>query len=179
MPMLIYRKLLILTLKNGSSLQLPIRSPSLFWLFQVTIWRRVINSIFIFDTVFPHLFSDEVTNFLKVRSNPMQTFYKNRPATVWQISKTNQRPNWVQEAFDQNYLTWLDDRLRIVMAGLYSPMIPSLQNEKADIFHDHGVMFGITSIGYLGDYLDVTNHRVVTKEQFSKHYQIHASGTWT
>ncbi len=94
----------------------------------------------------------------------MQTFYKNRPATVWQISKTNQRPNWVQEAFDQNYLTWLDDRLRIVMAGLYSPMIPSLQNEKADIFHDHGVMFGITSIGYLGDYLDVTNHRVVTRK---------------
>ena len=69
--------------------------------------------------------------------------------------------------------------LRIVMAGLYSPMIPSLQNEKADIFHDHGVMFGITSIGYLGDYLDVTNHRVVTKEQFSKHYQIHEPGTWT
>ena len=109
----------------------------------------------------------------------MQAFYKHHPATVWQISKTNQRPDWVQEAFDQNYLTWLDDRLRIVMAGLYSPMIPSLQNEKADIFHDHGVMFGITSIGYFGDYLDVTNHRVVTKEQFSKHYQIHEPGTWT
>jgi hypothetical protein len=134
---------------------------------------------FIFDTVLPHLFSDEVTNYLKVRSNPMQAFYKHHPATVWQISKTNQRPDWVQEAFNQNHLMWLDDRLRIVMAGLYSPMIPSLQNEKADIFHDHGVMFGITSIGYLGDYLDVTNHRVVTKEQFSKHYQIHAPGTWT
>ncbi|MFS8162362.1 hypothetical protein U7537_09950 [Lacticaseibacillus rhamnosus] len=109
----------------------------------------------------------------------MQAFYKHHPATVWQISKTNQRPDWVQEAFDQNYLTWLDDRLRIVMVGLYSPMIPSLQNEKADIFHVQGVMFGITSIGYLGDYLDVTNHRVVTKEQFSKHYQIHEPGTWT
>ena len=64
----------------------------------------------------------------------MQTFYKNRPATVWQISKTNQRPNWVQEAFDQNYLTWLDDRLRIVMAGLYSPMIPELAKRKSRYF---------------------------------------------
>ena len=27
-------------------------------------------------------------------------------------------------------------------------------------------------VGYIGDFLDITNHRVVSKKQFHKHYQI-------
>ena len=70
----------------------------------------------------------------------------------------------------------MDDRLRILMAGLFPPMIESLQHEKASVFRVQGVQFGVVTIGYLGDYLDVTNHRVVSKQQFAKQYRIEKTG---
>lgn len=41
-------------------------------------------------------------------------------ADVWKISKENVESylNSVKEAFDKNYLYWLDNHLRILMAGL-------------------------------------------------------------
>ncbi|MCU6432050.1 hypothetical protein [Lacticaseibacillus paracasei] len=106
----------------------------------------------------------------------MKTIYKDQQAEVWEISKTNEQPDWVKEAFEKNYLVWLDDRLRILMAGLFPPMIKSLQNDDFGIFHTQGVQFGVVTIGYLGDFLDVTNHRVVSKQQFARQYRIEKTG---
>ena len=96
----------------------------------------------------------------------MKATYKDQSAEVWEISKNNEFPNWVKEAFEKNYL----------MAGLFPPMIESLQHEKASVFRVQGVQFGVVTIGYLGDYLDVTNHRVVSKQQFAKQYRIEKTG---
>ena len=106
----------------------------------------------------------------------MKATCKGEPAEVWEINKANDRPDWVKEAFEKNYRVWLDDRLRILMAGLFPPMIESLQRDKASSFHAQGVQFGVVTIGYLGDYLDVTNHRVVSKQQFAKQYRIEKTG---
>ena len=106
----------------------------------------------------------------------MKATYKDQSAEVWEISKNNEFPDWVKEAFEKNYHVWLDDRLRILMAGLFPPMIESLQRDKASIFHAQGVQFGVVTIGYLGDYLDVTNHRVVSKQQFARQYRIEKTG---
>ena len=102
----------------------------------------------------------------------MHVFYKGQPAEVWKISRTNEQRAWVKEAFEKNYLTWLDNRLRIVMAGLYPPMIKSLEDQKPTIFHEQGDCFDVTLIGYPGDYLDATNHRIVSKRKFLKQYQV-------
>ena len=48
----------------------------------------------------------------------MKAVYKGRPADVWEISQTNERPAWVKAAFEENYLCWLDNHLRILMSGL-------------------------------------------------------------
>ncbi|MCT4385333.1 hypothetical protein [Lacticaseibacillus paracasei] len=106
----------------------------------------------------------------------MKATYKDQSAEVWEISKNNEFPDWVKEAFEKNYLVWLDDRLRILMAGLFPPMIESLQRDKASSFHAQGVQFGVVTIGYVSDYLDVTNHRVVSKQQFAKQYRIEKTG---
>ena len=48
----------------------------------------------------------------------MKAIYKNQIADVWKISREAEQPDWVKEAFAKNYLYWLDDHLRILMAGL-------------------------------------------------------------
>ena len=47
----------------------------------------------------------------------MKAVYKGRSADVWEISQTNERPAWVKAAFEENYLCWLDNHLRILMSG--------------------------------------------------------------
>ncbi len=48
----------------------------------------------------------------------METLYKGQPADVWEITKTGAQPDWVKDAFSQNYLYWLDNRVRILMWAL-------------------------------------------------------------
>ena len=76
----------------------------------------------------------------------MKATYKDQSAEVWEISKNNEFPDWVKEGFEKNYLVWLDDRLRILMAGLFPPMIESLQRDKASIFHAQGVPVSYTHL---------------------------------
>ena len=83
----------------------------------------------------------------------MKALYKGNPADVWEINKTGARPDWVKEAFDENYLYWLDDHLVGTIGGGFAG-------------------YGMYAIGYPGDFLDVTNHRVVSKKKFLKHYQV-------
>ena len=44
----------------------------------------------------------------------MEVKYKNKSVEVWEISKTNEQPDWVKQAFKENYLSWYDDRLKIL-----------------------------------------------------------------
>ena len=97
----------------------------------------------------------------------MKALYNGRLSDVWEISKTNAQPVWVQQAFKQKYLRWNDDKLVISMSGIN----PSMKfNLKISLLSYPG--YASYPVGYIGDFLDVTNHRVVSKKQFQKHYQI-------
>ena len=48
----------------------------------------------------------------------MKALYKGHLSDVWEISKTNIQPIWVQKAFKENYLRWNDDKLVISMSGI-------------------------------------------------------------
>ena len=103
----------------------------------------------------------------------MEAKYKNKSVEVWEISKTNEQPDWVKQAFKENYLSWYDDRLKILLTGI---------NPTAKRNIKLGIMNGILSLGQgfggtyamgnIGDFLDITNGRVISKKYFIKHYYI-------
>ncbi len=103
----------------------------------------------------------------------MKVMYKGKVADIWQISRDeNTQPNWVKKAFEQQYICWLDDHVRILMAGL-NPS--ATENRKTGVIGSlvgGFAGYGMYELGYIGDYLDITNHRVVTQKTFEKEYQI-------
>ena len=102
----------------------------------------------------------------------MKALYKGNPVDVWEINKTGARPDWVKEAFDENYLYWLNDHLRILMSGLNPSLATNLKIGAVETIGGGFAGYGMYAIGYPGDFLDVTNHRVVSKKKFLKHYQV-------
>ncbi|EKP96950.1 hypothetical protein LCA32G_1243 [Lacticaseibacillus paracasei] len=102
----------------------------------------------------------------------MKALYKGNPVDVWEINKTGARPDWVKEAFDENYLYWLDDHLRILMSGLNPSLATNLKIGAVGKIGGGFSGYGMYAIGYPSDFLDVTNHRVVSKKKFLKHYQV-------
>ena len=102
----------------------------------------------------------------------MKVLYKGEPAEVWEIGKTTARPDWVRDAFDQQYLYWLDNHLRILMSGLNPSLSANLKTGAVGTIGGGFTGYNMYVLGYPGDYLDVTNHRVVSKKKFWKQYQV-------
>ena len=97
----------------------------------------------------------------------MKALYKGCPSDVWEISKSNVQPVWVKKAFKANYLRWLDDKLVISMSGI-NPSVG--YNLKIGLLSYPG--YSAYPTAYIGEFLDVTNHRVISKKSFNTHYQI-------
>ncbi|BAN62114.1 hypothetical protein ANG_1644 [Streptococcus anginosus subsp. whileyi MAS624] len=102
----------------------------------------------------------------------MKAIYKNKIADVWKISREAEQPDWVKEAFAKNYLYWLDDHLRILMAGLNPSTVENLKIGTVGTIGGGFAGYGMYVFGYIGDYLDISNHRVVSQKTFEKEYRI-------
>ncbi|MCD2255744.1 role in replication [Lactobacillus sp. CC-MHH1034] len=102
----------------------------------------------------------------------MKALYKGHPADVWQISRTNVRPDWVKLAFAEHYLYWLDNHLCILISGLKPSMTKNLKLGAVGTIGGGFAGYDMYTVGYLGDFLDATNHRVISKKTFSKKYQL-------
>ena len=102
----------------------------------------------------------------------MKAIYKNQIADVWKISREAEQPDWVKEAFAKNYLYWLDDHLRILMAGLNPSTVENLKISTVGTIGGGFAGYGMYVLGYIGDYLDISNHRVVSQKIFEKEYRI-------
>ena len=46
----------------------------------------------------------------------MKAKYGNQIVDVWEIGQATPKPSWVEEAFQKNYMVWLDNHVRILMA---------------------------------------------------------------
>lgn len=106
----------------------------------------------------------------------IKAIYKDKTVDVWEISKNNEQPDWVKNAFKENYLSWYDERLKILMNGIKPSAKSSL---KSGIMGSvAGSLAGglagnnIYVMGEIGDYLDITNRKVVSKEKFLKKYSV-------
>ena len=102
----------------------------------------------------------------------MKAIYKNKIADVWKISREAEQPDWVKEAFAKNYLYWLDDHLRILMTGLNPSTVENLKIGTVGTIGGGFAGYGMYVLGYIGDYLDISNHRVVSQKTFEKEYRI-------
>lgn len=102
----------------------------------------------------------------------MHTLYKHKPAEVWQIGRHSPQPDWVREAFSKNYLVWKDQHLLILMAGLQPSTLTNLKLGAVGTAGGGFAGYSIYTLGFEGDFLDVTNHQVVSARTFHKHYQI-------
>ena len=102
----------------------------------------------------------------------MKAIYKNQIADVWKISREAEQPDWVKEAFAKNYLYWLDNHLRILMAGLNPSTVEHLKIGTVGTIGGGFAGYGMYVLGYIGDYLDISNHRVVSQKTFEKEYRI-------
>ncbi|MGX7777077.1 hypothetical protein ACVV62_08435 [Streptococcus pluranimalium] len=102
----------------------------------------------------------------------MKAIYKGKNAEVWQIKKTGKFPEWVKEAFEKNYLYWLDDRLRILTVGFNPSLRKNLQFGVVGSVGGGFAGYGMYQIGYINDYIDITNHRVVSEKTFKKQYTV-------
>lgn len=102
----------------------------------------------------------------------MKALYKNQVVDVWEIGKQTPQPSWVQEALRKNYIVWLDNHVRILMAGLMPSVLTNVKIGATGSAGGGFAGYGMYVLGYPGDYLDVTNHRVLSRKRFFRDYEI-------
>lgn len=91
---------------------------------------------------------------------------------IWQISRKGHQPT-LKEAFAKNYLVWIDNHLRILLAGI-SPSVSQNIKEGATGSLGGGGFLGYSmyTLGFPGDVIDITNRKVLSPKQFAKSYQV-------
>ena len=108
----------------------------------------------------------------KRKIKKMQAKYKNQIVEVWEIGKDTPKPSWVEDALQKNYIVWLDNHVRILMAGLQSSLATNLKIGLVGTAGGGFAGYSMYVLGYPGDYLDLTNHRVVSAKAFHREYQV-------
>lgn len=102
----------------------------------------------------------------------MKVIYKEKIADVWKIGRQKPQPDWVQEAFRKNYIVWMDNHVLILLSGLKPSTSTNLKIGATGSMGGGFAGYGMYVLGYPGDYLDVTNYRVISEKRFLKEYKI-------
>lgn len=104
----------------------------------------------------------------------MKAFRRNEVVDVWEITKNmdNSVPQWVLEGFSKNYLRWSDNKLIILMSGLKSSTIDNIKKGFTGTMGGGFTGYNMYSIGYIGDFIDLTNGVVASPNKFKKNYKI-------
>ncbi len=91
---------------------------------------------------------------------------------VWHVNRIAPYPDGVQEAFDKNIIVWVDDHVRILMAALQPSALENAKTGAVGTMAGGFGGYGMYVLAYPGDYLDVSNHRVVSEKTFQKEYNM-------
>ena len=102
----------------------------------------------------------------------MKAIYKGKVAELWEIGRTTPQPDWVKRAFQQHLICWMDEHVRILMAGLRPSVTTNLKIGATGTAGGGFAGYGMYVLGYPGDYLDVTNHIVISAKTFHKDYKL-------
>lgn len=102
----------------------------------------------------------------------MATRYHGKLAEVWEIGKSTPRPDWVEEAFAKHYIVWMGNHVRVLMSALNPSVIANLKSGALGTIAGGVAGYNMYVLGYPGDVLDITNHRIVSAKQFAKRYTV-------
>lgn len=104
----------------------------------------------------------------------MKAFRENEIVEIWEITKNmdNSVPKWVLDGFSKNYLRWHDDKLIILMSGLKNSAIDNIKRGLISTVGGGFTGYNMYSIGYIGDFIDLTNGVVISPYKFKKNYKI-------
>lgn len=102
----------------------------------------------------------------------MKVLLNGKPVDVWEISKTNVQPDWVKKAFAENYLYWLDNRLRILICALNPSIKENLKVGALGTVGGGFCGYAMYPVGDIGDFIDATNQKLLSRKQFYKKYQV-------
>ena len=102
----------------------------------------------------------------------MKAIYKGKEVQIWQISKTAEQPEWIKAAFKANYLKWSGDKLLFIMNGVKVPVKISAWTNFKTLFNGASGWWATYASGYIGDYLDFTNRKIISERKFKKKYKI-------
>ncbi|TWT16292.1 role in replication [Streptococcus sp. sy010] len=100
----------------------------------------------------------------------MKARYKEKIVDVWEIGRDTEQPEWVQDAFTKKYICWVDNHVRILMAGLKPSLKTNFKIGATGTAGGGFAGYGIYVLGYPGDYLDLTNQKVISAKTFKKKY---------
>ncbi|MGY3749652.1 hypothetical protein [Vagococcus acidifermentans] len=100
----------------------------------------------------------------------MKALYKGKIAHVWEISKTGKQPEWIADLFNKHYLTWYDNRLKILVQAISPSPARNIKRGLLDTLERS--YNGGYKMGDIGDFFDATNGRVISKEKFHAQYAI-------
>ena len=93
----------------------------------------------------------------------MKVLYKGRPAQAWKVSQNTPYPDWILSAFKKKQLIWKDEKkLQILVPSLFPHWSKN----------DHYWGYGIYAIAYLGDFIDMTNERIISQNKFNQTYTV-------
>ncbi|MCU9534321.1 hypothetical protein [Streptococcus sp. CSL10205-OR2] len=103
----------------------------------------------------------------------MKAMYRGKEVDVWRVSRDSNQPDWVKQAFAKNYMRWVDNHVLILLAGLNPDTRANLKMGMTGSAGGGGFMgYYMYRNGYIGDYVDGTNHQVLSEKQFQKAYQV-------
>lgn len=100
----------------------------------------------------------------------MKALYKGELVNVWEVSKSEQQPEWIVDLFNNHYLTWYDDQLKILASAIN---LSSVRNIKQGLLDSlEGNYAGGYKMASIGEFFDATNGRVVSKKKFTTQYTV-------
>lgn len=105
----------------------------------------------------------------------MKVHYNGKVAEVWVIGKSTPKPDWVEKALAEHYIVWMDNHVRVLMTALNPSVSTNLKSGAIGTIGSGFAGYNMYVLGYPGDVLDVTNHRIISAKQFAKQYTVNQS----
>lgn len=100
----------------------------------------------------------------------MKTLYKGKLAYVWEISKKDKQPKWIEDLFNKNSLVWYDNRIKILVPTVCTNHLRDIKRGLLDTLECN--FGGGYKMGAIGEFFDATNGRIISKKKFFSQYTI-------
>jgi len=98
----------------------------------------------------------------------MKAIYQGKEKEIWVISRTGERPDWIDYGFKANYIHWTSEAEKELMADVGGLVITNIGKKYVNRpVRGSGVYFGKP-----GDVINLTDGIIVSAKKFEQIYKI-------